>query len=560
MCGIWAFLQKKEPSADVRSRIPAAQEAIRPRGPENFQTKVFQSDDAAFRVETAFARLAINGLNEAGNQPFGDTSLAWMCNGEIYNSEVLDRQYAYTNQSGSDCECLGVLWKAETGAGGFYFEADVAAIFNKLRGVYAGAYIDCEKKEVIAFRDPFGVRPLYCLESKYGVFLASERKALDSLCEEGEVVNEYPPGTCTRWQLTRDGQLVKTEVVFFKPEIKVKFPTIDYDTAADLLYRKLSDAVSLRLKSDRPICALLSGGLDSSVICALVNQQLRAQGKPPLKTFSIGMEGSSDLAYAKQVAGFIDSDHTEILVTADEMFDCIPQVIHDIESFDITTVRASVGNWILGREIAKRTDCKVVFNGDGSDEIFGSYLYFYNAPSDKEFDDEVVRLLENIHKYDVLRSDRSISSHGLEARTPFLDTNVVSFLHSLPTKLRRPLPNGGQLEKILLRLMAKRQGILPFDVIFRRKEAFSDGVSGTEKAWYQIIQEKLNEKQLVPADWRERLASMPTLAAPKTEEAFYYYSLFLKEYSHIGDPMDYWMPKWCPETNDPSARTLAVYN
>jgi len=288
------------------------------------------------------------------------------------------------------------------------------------------------------------------------------------------------------------------------------------------------------------------------LICAILQNVLKKAGKPPLKTFSIGMKGGTDLVYARQVAEWIGSDHTEILTTADEMFSVIPEVIRDIESYDVTTIRASVGNWMVAREIAKQTDCKVVFNGDGSDEVWGSYLYFYKAPSDEAFERESEKLLELIHRYDVLRSDRCISSHGLEARTPFLDKQFVALARSVPIGFRRPTKD--RMEKQCLREAFDETGLLPKEVLWRKKEAFSDGVSATEKSWYQEIQERIEDQRLVPHGWEEIAKEM--VPPPKTPEAFWYRTMFEELYPHTTDPWPYWMPAWSPETTDPSARTL----
>jgi asparagine synthase (glutamine-hydrolysing) len=307
--------------------------------------------------------------------------------------------------------------------------------------------------------------------------------------------------------------------------------------------------------TERPVAALLSGGLDSSLIAALVQKSLILRGLPHLKTFSIGMEGSSDLKHAREVADWIKSDHHEFVTNADDMFACIPDVIRDIESYDITTVRASVGNWLIAREVRRHSDCKVVFNGDGSDEVWGSYLYFFKAPNDYAFEADSCRLLKEMHRYDVLRSDRSISSHGLEARTPFLDKQFVATAMAVPTKLRRPVSGeGGIIEKNLLR-EAFDNGLLPDSVLWRKKEAFSDGVSTQEKSWFQEIQERV--LKVIPADW-ETLALEFAEPKPKTPEAFYYRSLYEKLYTKTGDYWPFWMPRWSPETSDPSARTLAL--
>jgi asparagine synthase (glutamine-hydrolysing) len=300
--------------------------------------------------------------------------------------------------------------------------------------------------------------------------------------------------------------------------------------------------------------------VDSSLIAALVAKELRAAGAPPLRTFSIGMAGSTDLHYAQKVAAWIGSDHTEVVLTADDFFSAVGPVIHAIESYDTTTVRASVGNWLVAKAIAEQSDCKVVFNGDGSDELWGSYLYFYNAPSDEAFEEEVTRLLEDIHYFDVLRSDRSISSHGLEPRTPFLDKQFVATARACATALRRPV-RGKRPEKWLMRRAFDDCELLPREVLWRQKEAFSDGVSGHEKSWFEIAQEKAAE--LVGPDWQTRAeAAYGHLNPPKTPEQYYYRYSFEAHFGKgaaVANVPYFWMPRWCEGATDPSARTLAVY-
>lgn len=307
------------------------------------------------------------------------------------------------------------------------------------------------------------------------------------------------------------------------------------------------------MMTERPVAALLSGGLDSSLIAALVQRSLKAAGAAPLKTFSIGFAGSEDLRCARMVADYIGSNHTEIVMTPEEFWAAVPEVIRDIESFDITTVRASVGNWLVSREIARSTDCKVVFNGDGSDEVLGGYKYFYRAPSNEAFEAETGRLLQDIHYFDVLRSDRSISSHGLEARTPFLDKQFVATAKAISTRLRRPDEN--HIEKSVLRIAMGAEELLPYEVLWRKKEAFSDGVSGP-KSWYEICQEKGLEE--VGETWHA-LAPVFTHLTPKTAEAYYYRLLFSRYYGkaeRAAVPY-HWMPRWVPGATDPSARTIS---
>ena len=559
MCGIWACVGKQPEDETVEFCL----HKLHNRGPEGSKTK------KSYNFTLGFTRLAINGLNKDGMQPMTFGSTTYVCNGEIYNWKDLASRYNISTESGSDCEVLGELWEkfASIGSG--------ANFFQSLDGVFSILLADTASNHIYVARDPYGVRPLFVgyqfgnpsknndpqktyIQDSQGNFLpieslyfASEMKAL-TMCDHIEI---FPPGHCAAYNMKTLG---RTGFEPYHTVPWIKNPSLeDEDSAASSLRYALECAVKKRMMTDRPVAALLSGGLDSSLIAALV-QKFKKDSDPPLKTFSIGFEGSSDLKYARLVAHHIKSDHTEIVMTPSEFFEAIPDVIDAIESYDITTVRASVGNWLVSREIAKRTDCKVVFNGDGSDEVLGGYLYFYNAPSNEAFEAESDRLLRDIHTFDVLRSDRSISSHGLEARTPFLDKQFVAVAKSIPTHLRRPSSTGNQ-EKWILRHAFEGSGLLPNSVLFRRKEAFSDGVSGLEKSWYEECQERA--VKAVGDDWQTK-ASNFTYLTPKTAESYYYRVLYQNTYGKKFEGVTvpyFWMPKWS-QTSDPSARTLNMYS
>lgn len=513
MCGIWASIGAVASDRDVHRAL----EKLQARGPEG-QRFVDLSG-----ATLAFTRLAINGLTTAGMQPMRHDATTWICNGEIYNWQALAAEYCIETQSGSDCEILGPLYNR-------FLDLDmsISSVFRALDGVFALVLVDHARDQVLVARDPYGVRPLYS-SIKAGVhYYSSELKALpDGLW--------YPvlPGSYHRYRLSTG---VLTDVVTYHHAPIYKQPCLGaVGLACHSVRSALELAVKKRMMMERPMAALLSGGLDSSLIAALLAKGLREAGRGPLKTFSIGMPGSSDLDYARIVAKWIGSDHTEVVLSADEFFNAIPDVIYAIESYDTTTVRASVGNWLVGKAVAA-TDCKVVFNGDGADEVWGSYLYFYGAPSDAAYEEEVTRLLEDIHYFDVLRSDRCISSHGLEPRTPYLDKEFVAAARSIPTALRRPGPT--QCEKWLIRQAFDDGVTLPEEVLHRRKEAFSDGVSGAT-SWYQIVQEKTEELGFT--------------------EKEYYRNIYMQQFGNQSVNVPYiWMPKWCAAT-DPSARTLAVY-
>ena len=473
-------------------------------------------------------------------QPMSMDSVHWICNGEIYNwKELRDRlQLAHTSQS--DTSILGSLWRL--------YRSDPISFFRSLDGVFALVLVDEETGLVTVGRDPYGIRPLFTVSDGTSVWFASEMKALIGLAPECTIRSVSPGSYC---QYTTAGKFVRSQQWHANPWIKNPLLQ-DEDLAKEALRISLMEAVRKRLLTERPIAALLSGGVDSSLIAALVQRLLKEMGKPPLKTFTIGFEGSADLAYARQVADWIGSDHTEIVMTADQFFDAIPQVIQHIESYDITTVRASVGNWLVSREIGRLCDAKVVFNGDGSDEVFGSYLYFFRAPADESFEAECDRLLQEIHQFDVLRSDRSISSNGLEPRTPFLDKQFVAVARSIPTRLLRPI-HGIKPEKWLLRKAFEPMNLLPPAVLWRQKEAFSDGVSGTTKSWYEEIQERMEYVEVSTRPYMH--------VEPLTKEARYYRDVFYEYYGKECQEVipHFWMPKWSKETKDPSARTLSLY-
>jgi asparagine synthase (glutamine-hydrolysing) len=572
MCGIWALLHHY-----VHNRPQLSEEEVEgfvsrltARGPEGTRIKKYLGPFDVMNATLGFTRLAINGLHDGGMQPFeyvapNGHKYAWICNGEIYNWKELAKKYQLEGvlTSGSDCEVLGPLWyrMAEDGA-------DAVAFARALDGVFAFVMVDLGAddsfagNQLIVGRDPYGVRPLFYSREAGSTCFSSELKAL----VDGSEAAVFPPGTILQIPLYRnwDG-CAGFHRYHTVPNVQIEaFKNLE---AAEMALEKgLRAAVRKRLLTERPVAALLSGGVDSSLIAALVAQELAAAGAGPLKTFSIGFEGSKDLEYARQVAEWIGSDHNEIVMTPDEFFAAIPEVVKAIESYDVTTVRASVGNYLVAKAIRERSDCKVVFNGDGSDEIFGSYLYFYGAPSDEAFERETERLLEDIHYFDVLRSDRSISSNGLEARTPFLDKSFVAIAKALPTRWRRPGTRHGECEPICEKWILRRAfyglDLLPPEVLWRRKEAFSDGVSGPARSWYEEIQERVDG--LVEADWADQAAILwpQDASQPTSAEAFYYRQLFESYYPGRGClTVPYkWMPRWVAGATDPSARTLAIYN
>jgi asparagine synthase (glutamine-hydrolysing) len=584
MCGIWAFIQgcKLSRGADPVAIYQALQE-LQARGPETKEYKIFLMN--SFSQESipsylGFTRLAINGLDPTGNQPMIETSqndvdatprIAWICNGEIYNWKDLKESLGLqpSHHSNSDCSILGALWlhlRDEPDAPRRFFRA--------LDGVFSIVLLDLERDMVLVGRDPYGVRPLFMATRDGGLstYFASEVKAIQPFTADAAVLTaeQFPPGHYALYKIgtpiASPSSVTLHSITPWTPQSYHEIPwlkiqgQISEESAAVLIRKSLIHAVKKRMMTERPVAALLSGGVDSSLIAALVAREMREAGSTQrLHTFSIGFEGSPDLYYARMVADKIGSEHHEIIATPDEFFEAIPEVIRAIESYDITSVRASVGNYLVCKKIHSTTDCKVVFNGDGSDEVFGSYLYFYRAPTDEAFEAETTRLLKDIAYYDVLRSDRSISAHGLEARTPFLDKQFVNIAKALPTVFRRPTKT--QKEKHILRMAFQDEDLLPPEVLWRRKEAFSDGVSGQEKSWYQEIADRLHESKKIPENWLEH-AQLINYLPPQTPEAYYYRMLYEQYYGKYNAQKAipyFWMPRWSGETKDPSARTLSLY-
>lgn len=525
MCGIFALLNSHDRVYNIiQHEFLKGQH----RGPE------YSKLDRTFtNMDLGFHRLAINGLNSESNQPLIINDIVLICNGEIYNYKQI---YSMMNidhpLTGSDCEVIIHL----------YTKYGIEQTLLMLDGVFSFVLFDKTNDTVYVARDPFGVRPLYALETNSNMYgFASELKCLEYFYNNNPTINnirQFTPGTYSIFNLYNQLWIpYKQNIPYFIPN----HPSTHVPSNNIAYYLEL--AVAKRcLTTERPIACLLSGGLDSSLIASIVNKNVPKNKL--LETYSIGLGGSEDLKYAKIVADYLGTNHTEVIVTEKEMFAAIPDVIRDIESYDTTTVRASIGNWLLGKYISTHSDAKVIFNGDGSDELFGGYLYMNKCPDSIEFDKECRRLLKDIHLYDVLRSDKCISSHGLEPRTPFLDKNLVNYVLSLPPLFKNH-NNKSVIEKSILREAFNNDTYLPNNILFRKKEAFSDGVSSHGRSLYNIIQEFIATTE----------GSSPNLDTEKK----YYKKIFDQLYPNCEHMVPYyWMPKYT-NASDPSARTLDFY-
>ena len=546
MCGIFALFHflDQELFSSLYPSIEKHFYTAQSRGPE-FSTIKNISENVLF----GFHRLAINGLDEISHQPICIDGIYLICNGEIYNYKSIYKLLNVTPNTNSDCESIIHLYK----------RYGIEYTVQNLDGEFAFALYDSNINTVYIARDPFGVRPLYYGQTrdKYVVF-SSLLKQVSGLCDE---CHNFTAGTFLRFTLNNGAFHFTTPQTTYNTFnynhniVRYSWP----DDSKDIyktIYNTLLESVRKRVVTmERNMACLLSGGLDSSLISAMVSKYVP---KNQLQTYSIGMSGGSDLEYARMVSKHIHSKHTEIILTEHEFFSAIPEVIYNIESYDTTTVRASVGNYLVAKYISEHSDAKVIFNGDGSDELTGGYMYFHNCPSDIEFDHECKRLINNIQYYDVLRSDRSISCHGLEPRTPFLDRTFVHTYLSLPVAVRNHT-NNKQIEKHLLRnsIAVMDPSLLPNDVLWRTKEAFSDGVSSHTNSWYEIIQNRLNNRY--SDEMFEESRKKYTNNQPTTKEQLYYRELFESYFPNRSDIIPgFWMPKYCDAT-DASARQLDIY-
>ena len=505
-------------------KFTTAFEKTKSRGPDD--TRIIRAGNGLL----GFHRLAIMGLDPSGMQPFELNGNKLVCNGEIYGFRNIKKELEkeYTFVSDSDCEILLPM-----------YEKYGLDMFAMLDAEYALVIYDCKKDCLIAARDPIGIRPLFYTYDENGdIIFASEAKNLVGL---GDKVMPFPPG---RYY---DGE----KFVCYNNIADVKeYIDADLDEICGNIHDKLVAGIEKRLDADAPIGFLLSGGLDSSLVCAVSAKLL----KKPIRTFAIGMsEDAIDLKYAKEVADYIGSDHHEIIITADDVISSLDEVIAALGTFDITTVRASMGMYLICKAIHETTDVRVLLTGEISDELFG-YKYTDFAPDADAFQKEAQKRIRELYMYDVLRADRCISVNSMEARVPFGDLDFVKYVMAINPEKKLNKYNKG---KYLLR-HAFEGDYLPENILMREKAAFSDAVGHSMVDYLK----EYAEKKYTDEDF-ERESAKYSHAKPFTKESLLYREIFEKYYPGQGEMItDFWMPnkEWegC-NVNDPSARVLSNY-
>lgn len=492
------------------------------RGPD--QQQKFEGKGYKFY----FNRLAIMDLHETGMQPFENDSAVLVANAEIYNERELKKHVDYQFKSTSDCEVLLPL-----------YEKYGTQMFSKLDAEFAIVIYDKKNKYIVAARDPIGIRPMFYgyLKQDKKIVFASEAKAIISKVDQ---VHVFPPGHFYIYD-----KFISFTSIF--DDIKT------HDDSLEKIYieieKRLNKGVLKRMQSDAPIGYLLSGGLDSSLVCAIAQKY----SKKPLVTFSVGMDTDPiDLKYARIVSKHLNTIHHEIMMTKEDVINILDEVIYALESYDITTIRASIGMFIVSKYIHEHTDIKVLLTGEVSDELFG-YKYTDFAPSADAFQKESIKRMKELHIYDVLRADRCISYHSLEARVPFGDLCFVDYIMKINPKLKM---NTYKMGKYLLR-KAYEKDYLPQEILYRQKAAFSDAVG---HSMVDILKAYANAYYEDHVYEQRSIAYKPM---PLTKEALLYREIFEKYYpKHDHLIKDYWMPNktWdgC-DVDDPSARFLKNY-
>lgn len=510
----------------IRLRTVSEFQKIKYRGPDNSVAL-----DLGEKGWMGFHRLKIVDTSDRGNQPLISDNLHLVANGEVYNYKSLLEQYSdsFSFQSDSDCEVIIPMFK----------ELGMLETAKRLDAEFVCVIYDADQNKYFAARDPIGIRPMFFGYASDGcIMFASEMKALSNLCE---VVKPFPPGHIYNG----------SEFVSYRDISKVdRFTDDDTDDVFLKINELLTKGVEKRLQADVPVGFLCSGGLDSSLVCAIAARMM----DKPIRTFAVGIEiDPIDTKYARVVADYLGAEHTEVLFTKQDVFDTLSTLIYNIETYDITTIRASMGMFLVSKYITENTDIKVLMTGEISDEIFG-YKYTDFAPTPGAFQQEAEKRLKEIYMYDVLRADRSISSNGLEARVPFGDLDFVEYIMSIPPEKKMNFTGIG---KYLLR-KAFEGDYLPQDILYREKAAFSDAVGhSVVDSLKAYADEMYTDADLLDAQNKYRHAT------PISKESLMYREIFESHFPGRSETIkDFWMPnrEWenC-DVNDPSARVLPNY-
>ena len=521
MCGFLVVLGMKEDQ-----KFLDAFQTLKHRGPDDHVIHPF--DEGLF----GFHRLSIMDLSNHGRQPFTSTkNNILVCNGEIYNYLPLKTECSHHQFiSHSDCEVLLPL----------YEKWGIEKLVKSLDAEFAFVLWDQNKKTILAARDPMGIRPLFWGKTKDNQYaFASELKALQGLCQN---VEPFPPGYYF------DGQSLHC---YLDLSTVSNYHQLSQPEILKGINSRLVKGVETRLQSDAEVGFLLSGGLDSSLVCAIAQKF----SKKPIRTFAIGMDTDSiDCKYATDVANFIGAQHTNVMMTKKDVLDALRNVIKHLETWDITTVRASIGMYLVCKYIKEKTNIKVLLTGEVSDELFG-YKYTDFAPSPEEFQKEASKRIKELYLYDVLRADRCIAAHSLEARVPFSDKDFVSFVMAINPDIKM---NKNGIGKFLLREAFKEDKLLPEHILWRDKAAFSDAVG------HSMVDElkKYAESLFSESDLKDAHQKF-SYRTPFTKESLLYRTIFEEFYPHQSQVIpDYWMPNssWANcNVKDPSARILPNY-
>lgn len=502
MCGIVAIFNIKEQTPELRAKALSMSKKIRHRGPD--WSGIYCGGSAILAHE----RLSIVDPQSGGQPLFApDKQQVLAINGEIYNHRDIRRRYeqTYAFQTGSDCEVILALYREK----GIDF-------LEELNGIFAFALYDEAKDEFLIARDPIGVIPLYIgYDSDGTVYCASELKALEGFCER------YEPFLPGHYYSSREGKMVR----WYKRDWMTYEGAKSNPVPVSALHDALEDAVRRQLMSDVPYGVLLSGGLDSSVVSAIAkkfaSRRVETDGQkeawwPQLHSFAIGLKGAPDLVKAREVADFIGTVHHEINYTIQEGLDALRDVIYFIETYDVTTVRASTPMYLLARVI-KSMGIKMVLSGEGADEVFGGYLYFHKAPDARAFHEETVRKLSKLYMYDCLRANKSLAAWGVEGRVPFLDKEFLDVAMRIDPQYK--MCPGKTIEKKIVR--EAFSDMLPESVVWRQKEQFSDGVG---YSWIDTL--KAVTAESVSDAEMEHAADRFPINTPRNKEEYYYRSIF----------------------------------